>query len=143
MVVNLKDYSGLWYEIARTSNSFEKECDFATAQYTYINENSLNVVNSCYKNGELINTVKGKANTTFRSNALRVEFEGVPKIASVLPNYFIVDTDYTSYSIVRGRFGKAWILSREPLMSKEKFDTLLNKLPLNIQQSIKINKITF
>ena len=55
--VSPKSFSGLWYEIARTYNEFEKNCVAATVEYKIIKKNKLKVYNRCFEyeiGGELI-----------------------------------------------------------------------------------------
>ena len=55
--VDPKNFSGLWYEIARTYNSFEKDCVAATVEYRLVEPLKYEVSNRCFKNeigGELI-----------------------------------------------------------------------------------------
>ena len=46
--VDLKKYTGLWYEIAKIPNSFQDQCvKGATAKYTLKEDGEIAVVNSC------------------------------------------------------------------------------------------------
>ena len=61
--VQLDRYTGLWYEIARYQNSFEKGCEAVTAQYDALEDGRIGIMNTCHKqsvNG-VISTATGKA----------------------------------------------------------------------------------
>jgi ribosome-associated protein len=45
--VELKRYAGLWYEIARYDNSFERGCEGVTAEYSLLPDGLVRVVNTC------------------------------------------------------------------------------------------------
>ena len=46
--VNIEKFTGLWYEIARTYNSFEEGCIAPTVEYTKIKADELKVQNRCF-----------------------------------------------------------------------------------------------
>ena len=56
--VDLNRYTGLWYEIARLPQSFEKGCVGVTAAYEIKSNGDLDVLNSCRQN-----TLDGKLKT--------------------------------------------------------------------------------
>lgn len=47
--VDINKYSGLWYEIARFPNSFEKNLVGVTATYTLRDDGKIKVLNQGYK----------------------------------------------------------------------------------------------
>ena len=47
--VDLNKYLGTWYEIARYEHFFEKDCKNVTANYSIMDENLIQVINSCVK----------------------------------------------------------------------------------------------
>lgn len=121
--VDLLKYKGLWYEIARYENSFEKGCIGATAEYTLKNEKVL-VINRCYdKNGKLIALANGTAYSKNRNNTkLKVSF-----FWPFYGDYWIVKlSDDYRYSIVsEPRRKYLWILAREKnLKEKDKKEIL-------------------
>ena len=52
MEIDLKRYSGKWFEIARIKNTFEPNMTNVTAQYNLNNDDTIQVINSGYINGE-------------------------------------------------------------------------------------------
>jgi apolipoprotein D and lipocalin family protein len=112
--VDLKRYTGLWYELARYENRFEKGCEGVTAEYTLKPDGEIRVLNTC-RIGSLSGAVRmsegsarivqGSSNTKFK-----VSFFGPFYVG----NYWILDhaNDY-SWSIVGEPSGRyLWLLSR-------------------------------
>ena len=128
--VNPKQFSGLWYEIARTYNSFEHNCVASTVEYQLKEQNEYKVFNRCFEN-----EIGGK----------RIEFRGVAKAQSensmskLKMTYFwifsneykvIYLNNYKSAVVVDDDMEYVWIMSRTPKMQKDEFEmiiTLLNK----------------
>lgn len=46
-VIDIERYMGLWYEIGRFENSFQKKCGQTTAKYTLREDGKVNVLNAC------------------------------------------------------------------------------------------------
>ena len=71
-------YAGKWYEIARLSNRFQRDCVGATAKYGLGDDGAISVVNTCYRSDGTTRSIEGKAVVQDKgSNAkLRVRFNG-------------------------------------------------------------------
>ncbi len=112
--VDLKHYVGLWYELARYENRFERNCEAVTAEYRTRPDGMIEVVNSCRKGavGGPLTVAKGRAKVVAQSQdaKLKVSFFG-----PFFGDYWVLDhADDYSWSIVgepSGRF--LWILARE------------------------------
>ena len=50
--VDLKRYSGFWFEIAHSPNFFQGSCERSTAEYGLNQDGSISVLNSCFRNNE-------------------------------------------------------------------------------------------
>ena len=132
--VDFNRYTGLWYEIARLPNGFQRQCiEDVTATYSALDDGSIKVVNRCRKENGEIDEAEGKAKHAGddTSNAkLKVRF--APAILSFLPfvwgDYWIIDlaSDY-SYAVV-GEPTRTylWVLSRTPVMDEAKLNTILD-----------------
>lgn len=126
--VDLDKYSGLWYEIARYPNSFEKNCENVTAEYLPTEKNYIKVINSCLREGEERQAV-GKAFIKDKTtNAkLKVQF-----FWPFRGDYWIImldEKDY-KYAVVSDKNKKyLWILFRESKMPEE----TLNEIKLFLQ----------
>jgi apolipoprotein D and lipocalin family protein len=126
---SVKDYLGLWYEIARLPTFFQSG-DRNTATYTAtVQPNVVNVYNVAYnKDWKLIDNIIGKASPSAdQPAALTVTFPPpVPPPSGV--NYIVHDTDYDLYSMV-GDCNRQylWILCRNKTMSAELYCKLVKK----------------
>jgi apolipoprotein D and lipocalin family protein len=136
--VDLKSYTGKWYEIAAFPQSFEKDCYCTTAEYN-IKEDYIEVINTCRKNGieGKINQARGKAFVQNNpSNAkLSVQF-----FWPFRGDYWIIElADDYSYSVVGDPSREyLWILARTPKMSDETYNMLLEKIKT---KGFEINKL--
>lgn len=128
--VDVQKYLGIWYEIARYPNSFEKNCENVTAQYSMLEDGKIGVLNTCFdKNTGKKRDAKAKASVIEGTNnaALAVNFAPVP-LPKGQGNYHIlhIDADY-SIALVGAPSGKyLWLLSRTPKIDENKLAVLLN-----------------
>ncbi len=114
--VDLTRDAGLWYELGRYDNRFERGCEAVTAEYAPRADGLIEVINTCHEgtpDGH-VRVSKGRARVVKGSqNAkLKVSFFG----PFFLGNYWVLDhaDDYT-WSIVGERSGRyLWILTRAP-----------------------------
>ena len=125
--LDLKKYMGLWYEIARYDNWFEKDLVGVTAEYSIIGDNKIQVINSGYKynlNGKLKKSV-GKAKQPDRKEPgkLKVSFflwfygdYNILKLEEINYSYALIGSNDKSY---------LWILSRTPKLNKSTLDEIL------------------
>lgn len=111
--VDLARYAGLWFELARYENSFERHCEAVTAEYSLRPDGLVGVVNRCRKGapGGALRSIRGRARAVAGSGDARL------KVAFFGPfwgDYWVLDhADDYSWSIVgepSGRF--LWILTR-------------------------------
>lgn len=113
--MELSRYTGLWYEIARSPNRFERNCDGVTARYTLRKDGDIDVLNTCRRGGlnGKVETAKGRAKVVDKKTfaKLKVSFFG-PFYA----NYWVLDRDDNyQWAIVGEPSGRyVWILSRTP-----------------------------
>lgn len=112
--VDLKRYVGLWYELARYENRFERDCEAVTAAYRALPGGGIEVVNSCRKDAldGPLKVAKGRAKVVAGSSdaKLKVSFFG-----PFFGDYWVLDhADDYSWSIVGEPTGRyLWILTRE------------------------------
>jgi apolipoprotein D and lipocalin family protein len=127
--VDLKKYSGKWYEIASYPQRFQKGCHCTTAEYTLSDKEYVIVENRCNRdsvNGKQ-SYIKGKAFVDKNSDnaKLKVQFFWPFK-----GKYWIIDlADDYSYAVVSHPNKKyLWILSRTPQMNDAIYQQILSRL---------------
>ena len=120
--VDLKRYSGTWYELASYPQFFERGCTNVKATYTP-KDGYIEVFNQSIKNKK-INNIKGKAFVVGNSgNAkLKVQFFWPFK-----GDYWIVDlaSDYSWAIVSNPKRTTLWILSRKPVMDEKLYNLLV------------------
>ena len=127
--VDLKKYSGKWYEIASFPQRFQKGCYCTTAEYTLSDKGFVIVENRCNKdniNGKQ-SYIKGKAFVVENSgNAkLKVQF-----FWPFRGKYWIIDLaeDY-GYAVVSHPNKKyLWILSRTATMNDNTYNQIISRI---------------
>ena len=121
--VNLKRYSGKWYEIARTPNWFERKCVAnVSAEYIPLPDGSIKVVNTCLcKNSKSCRAIGRAAIVPGSKNAkLKVTF-----FSPFWGHYWIIGLDEKNYqwALVGEPSRKyLWILARQPTISSALYE---------------------
>ncbi len=128
--LDISRYAGQWYEIARLPMSFQKDCAAnVTAAYTLREDELIGVRNACRKadGSELVAT--GVARPV-QGHPGRLQVRFAPDWLSWLPfvwaDYWVLDLDPGYTWALVGEPGRdyLWILSRDPAMDQDLFDTL-------------------
>ena len=127
--VDLKRYTGEWYEIARFPHAFQKDCVASKAMYTLRDDGKITVLNQCYDkslSGRL-REVTGKAWVVDEKTNAKL------KVSFFWPfsgDYWIIDLgkDY-EYAVI-GHPGREylWILSRTKTMTEALYEAILERL---------------
>lgn len=131
--VDVKRYAGLWHEVARLPNSFQRDNAKATAYYTVQGDGSIEVVNTEYRpdGSTKVATGTAKAVPDGRNSRLRVEFNGWGALAPNPKegNYWIVDLapDYSVALVGTPNRKYLWLLSRSAHLPKAKRDAYVQK----------------
>lgn len=117
--VDLQRYVGLWYEIGKIPNRFQKQCvRGTTAEYTLQEDGAIRVVNRCIRADGTSDQAVGRAKVADpASNAkLKVSFVSLLGIRLFWGDYWILGLgDDYEYAIVGSPDRKyGWILSRTP-----------------------------
>ena len=127
--VDLGRYAGLWYEIGRYENGFERGCEAVTAEYTRRDDGLVGVLNTCRQGGVdgPVKTAEGKAKVVDDSGdaKLKVSFFGPFYVG----DYWVLDhADDYSWSIVGEPSGRyLWLLSRTAKPSEAVRATIMNR----------------
>lgn len=125
--VDIGRFIGKWYSVSSLPQRFTKNCLSQNAEYSIRSANSINVLNTCIKKGNKIETIKGKAVVANpETNAeLVVTFDNFfTRLFRVKGDYNILalDSDYENL-IVGSRDRKSlWIMSRTPNMDEAVFN---------------------
>lgn len=132
--VDLKRYSGKWYEFARYPNKFQDQCVGNTsATYTIKKDNKIEVLNECVKNNGMIDKAKGEAKIVDKNSNAKLKVRFAPKflsfISAVWGDYWIIDLDenYNYVAIGDPKREYFWILSREPKLDDAIYQNILRR----------------
>jgi apolipoprotein D and lipocalin family protein len=126
--VDLNRYLGLWYEIGRYPNSFQKGCLGSTAMYTARPDGKIDVLNSCRdeQDGSL-REANGRAWVVDNTSNARL------KVSFFWPfrgDYWIIDLgreyEYAVVGTPNRRY--LWILSRTPEMHHDILEIILQNV---------------
>jgi len=127
--VDLKRYKGLWYEIAKIPNRFQRKCaSRTTAQYALREDGKLDVINRCNTQERKVIEARGIARIVdSESNAkLKVSFVKILGISLFWGDYWIIglgeEYDFAVVGTPSRKYG--WILSRTPSLSQEKLEEI-------------------
>ena len=124
--LNLKQYMGKWYEIAKYSFKYQTDCESATANYTYNDaDGSVKVVNKCYVNNQSIRTREARAWVPDLSDKgkLKILFSGFPNDG--VGDYWVHYYDGEN-AVVGGPSGQfLWWLSRNPTVKARDVEPML------------------
>jgi apolipoprotein D and lipocalin family protein len=124
--IDIEKYQGVWYEIARYEQFFEKGCSDINATYSLLDNAKIEVLNQCIKNGELSHA-KGIAYAIDSSNTkLKVSF-----FWPFYGNYWILDIgENYEYALIGEPSRKyLWILSRTKALDDKRMKKILKLLP--------------
>lgn len=125
--VDTKSFSGLWYEIARTYNDYEKNCVAATVEYTLINSNKYEVTNRCFDTkigGDLI-IYNGSGKTIQANSASKLKLTYFWVFSR---EYHIIHWEENYAVMASPDYQNLWIMSRTPSIPKAKLQAILAKL---------------
>ena len=128
-------YMGIWYEIARAPNRFQKKCvGQSHADYQLQTDGTIRVVNRCpLANGETDEAV-GAARQLGGPTSPKLEVRFAPAWLSFIPavwgDYWVVDIDdaYQWVIVSEPRREFLWILARQPRLSDQRLQSLLLRL---------------
>ena len=122
--VDLARYVGLWYEVAKIPNRFQKQCvQGTTAEYTRRDDGRLKVVNRCLTDDGKWDEAEGLAKIEDPvSNAkLKVSFFSILGWRPFWGNYWVIGLDDEYQWVIVGtpdrKYG--WVLARTPELEEE------------------------
>jgi apolipoprotein D and lipocalin family protein len=132
--VDIMHYGGVWYEIARYPNRFQRQCvGDVTASYRRVATGSIEVVNACRVQDGSREEARGEARPVAAQDFTRLEVRFAPAFLSLLPfvwgDYWIIDLapDYSYAVIGEPTREYLWILARSPRMDDATLAHLLKR----------------
>jgi apolipoprotein D and lipocalin family protein len=115
--VDIKKYTGTWYEIAKIPNRFQKQCiGNTTATYSLNDDGTIKVVNRCMEEDGGYDDANGLAKVVDKNtnSKLKVSFVNILGIRLFWGDYWIIGLDDNYQWVVIGtpdrKYG--WILAR-------------------------------
>jgi apolipoprotein D and lipocalin family protein len=127
--VDLNRYMGVWYEIARYPNSFQKGCVGSKATYTPLDDGKVSVLNECCDGSfsGKIRSAKGKAWVVDKETNAKLKVSFFWFFAG---DYWIIDLgrDYEYAVIGHPKRKYLWILSRTKEMDGAVYEAILSHL---------------
>jgi apolipoprotein D and lipocalin family protein len=132
--VDLKRYSGKWFEIARYANRFQKQCvGNTTATYSIKTDGKIEVINECLKKNGEVESAKCEAKIVDKNTNAKLEVRFAPAalsfLSAVWDDYWILELDDNyQYAVVGDPKRKYfWILSRAPEMNDATYQNILRR----------------
>jgi apolipoprotein D and lipocalin family protein len=131
--VDLQKYTGVWYEIAKIPNRFQKSCaGNTTATYKLREDGRIDVINRCKGSDGSINEAKGIAKIADEktNSKLKVSFVRILGISLFWGDYWIIglEKDY-KYAVIGNPDRKyGWILSRTAKLSQNDLNDIFEIL---------------
>lgn len=130
--VDIQQYMGKWYEIARFEQSFQKGCVYTTAEYTLRPNGKVDVLNTCRLENGIVRQGKAIGHVVDKKTNSKLKVSFVPffnRFGLFAGDYWIIGLgDKYEYAIVASPDRQSlWFLSRSPAISDEMYDILLKK----------------
>ncbi len=122
-----KKFSGLWYEIARTQNSFQENCVASSVEYI-LEDESYDVFNRCFENelgGKLIQ-YNGDAKISQLENNINLDMTYFYLFTSSYKIIYL--NNYQTAIITNDDYSNLWIMSRVPSIDKSELAMILKDL---------------
>ena len=121
-------YLGIWYEIARLPNRFEKDMNQVTAEYRAMPDGRIRVTNRGTSGGKSRH-VSGKAKFTRGPTVGELKVTFFPPFSG---SYRIIElaSDYSSAIVTGDHRGYLWILARKPQLP----ESLLNEYRAKLEK---------
>ncbi len=131
--VDLQRYVGLWYEIAKIPNRFQKQCvRGTTAEYSIRSDGKIDVINSCVTRDGKADVAKGlaKVENAVSNSQLKVSFLRLLGLRPFWGDYWIIglgsEYEYAIVGTPDRKYG--WILSRTPKLAPDVLERVFQEL---------------
>ena len=134
-VLEVPRYLGVWYEIAKFPNRFQRKCVGNTrAEYRLNDDGTVQVINRCKLESGEITKATGTARQVGIASSPRFEVRFAPAWLSFIPavwgNYWVIDLDegYQLVAVSEPSRKYLWVLSRTPKVDQKSYEELLGRL---------------
>ena len=134
-LVDVKKFSGLWYEIARIENSFQTSCVASSVEYQLQEDNSYKVFNRCFENDFDGKLIEYKGSAKLEQNKLDMTYFYI--LNSTYNITYI--NDYKTAVVANDDYSNLWIMSRTPSINKNE----LNKILKDLKNKINLKDLVF
>ncbi len=128
-------YMGVWYEIAKFPNWFQRKCVGDTrAEYSVQAPGRLRVLNRCRLIDGQFDEALGEARQVGGEASARLQVRFAPAWLSWLPvvwgDYWVIDLeeDYQVVAVSEPKREYLWVLSRQPQVDPQRYARLLERL---------------
>ena len=133
--LDVQRYLGVWYEIAKYPNWFQRKCASNTkAVYSARADGTLKVLNSCKTAEGEISEAEGTAKQIGAKDSPKLEVRFAPAWLAFIPlvwgDYWVIDLDaqYQVAVVSDPRREYLWILSRTPQVDKKIYEDTLARI---------------
>lgn len=127
-------YMGVWFEIAKFPNRFQRQCTGPTSATYRLNEDgTVQVINRCQTDSGITEAI-GAARQIGPATSPQLKVRFAPAWLSFLPfvwgNYWVIDLDegYQLAAVSEPSREYLWILSRTPQVAPDVYARLLDRL---------------
>lgn len=127
--VDIERFSGLWYEVARTYNSYQENCVASSVEYVLQEKKEYKVFNRCFEHevgGDLIE-YRGTATPADGTSMSAIE---MTYFYIFTKEYLVIhiDKEYSAAVVADRDMEQVWIMSRKPKMPQSVLNNILAKL---------------
>jgi apolipoprotein D and lipocalin family protein len=134
--VDLERYAGLWHEVARIPNRFQKQCARGTtAEYALRDDGRISVVNRCTKSDGEPDRAEGVARIVDAATNARLQVSFVSFLGwrPFWGDYWIIglDEDYRWAVVAAPGRQYGWVLARTPELPDETMERVFSILERN------------
>ena len=135
-IVDLERYTGLWYEIAKVPNKFQKQCGSGTtAEYTLRDDGRITVINRCIKEDGSPDEAEGiaKVEDIVTNAKLKVSFVSFIGWRPFWGDYWIIGLDKDYQWVVIGTPNRkyGWVLARAKALDETTMSKIVNIIKHN------------